>query len=378
MSSCEKSPAKSVHLRHPSSPLWYRLAALRAPTTVGRTALVLCALLVLLLPATGGADRAIGLRATPATIRAREQAALLQLYALSSRLDRARGELADVDGRLASLGRRRASALRRLRVARATFALAQSHLGQQLRMLYVQDNPGPLAIIFGATSLDEVITGLDSLSRAARSTSSVIAQTTQARATISRLLRSLQRKGAELDRLRGRLAAGAAELVAARSARTAYIERLRTEQRLTAGRIAALQARAQAAQAVSTVATVKAQTVTSLSVFGPSPPATGGPQTPSAPIPVQPASGSGTRLTVTATAYSLPGHTSSGLPVGPGVVAVDPTIIPLGTRMLVPGYGEGIAADTGTAIKGLRIDLWFSTLRQAQAWGSHVVTVTLR
>jgi len=95
-------------------------------------------------------------------------------------------------------------------------------------------------------------------------------------------------------------------------------------------------------------------------------------------LPIQSASGSGTQLTVVATAYSLHGGTASGLPTGPGVVAVDPTVIPLGTRMFIPGYGSGIAADTGTAIKGLRIDLWFPTLSQAESWGRQTVTITLR
>ena len=59
-------------------------------------------------------------------------------------------------------------------------------------------------------------------------------------------------------------------------------------------------------------------------------------------------------------------------------MAVDPTVIPLGTRIDIPGYGQGIAADTGTAIKGLRIDLWFPTLEQAQQWGDRTVTITVR
>ena len=54
-------------------------------------------------------------------------------------------------------------------------------------------------------------------------------------------------------------------------------------------------------------------------------------------------------MTVLATAYCLTGTTATGLPVGPGIVAVDPTVIPLGTRMTIPGYGEGVAADTGGA-----------------------------
>ena len=82
-------------------------------------------------------------------------------------------------------------------------------------------------------------------------------------------------------------------------------------------------------------------------------------------------------LTVTSTGYSLRGNTASGLPVGPGIVAVDPAVIPLGTRLTIPGYGEAVAADTGSAVQGLTIDLWFPTLGQALAWGRRTVTITL-
>ena len=58
------------------------------------------------------------------------------------------------------------------------------------------------------------------------------------------------------------------------------------------------------------------------------------------------ARGPGT-LTVTATGYTLRAGPATGVSVGYGIVAVDPGVIPLGTRMTIPGYGEGVAADTG-------------------------------
>jgi 3D (Asp-Asp-Asp) domain-containing protein len=82
-------------------------------------------------------------------------------------------------------------------------------------------------------------------------------------------------------------------------------------------------------------------------------------------------------MTVTATAYTLQGHTATGAPVGYGVVAVDPSVIPLGTRITIPGYGEGVAADTGGAIQGAVIDLWFPTAAEAANWGRQTVTITL-
>ena len=85
----------------------------------------------------------------------------------------------------------------------------------------------------------------------------------------------------------------------------------------------------------------------------------------------------GPTLVVDAVAYHLPGHTASGLPVGVGVIAVDPTVIPLGTRVFVPGYGPAVAADVGSAIKGNIIDLWMPTTAQALAWGRRTVTITV-
>jgi len=87
--------------------------------------------------------------------------------------------------------------------------------------------------------------------------------------------------------------------------------------------------------------------------------------------------GGGRTITVSATGYALSGTTATGIPVGWGVVAVDPGVIPLGTHMTIPGYGVAVAADTGGAIAGNRIDLWFPTCAQAGGWGSRSVTIAL-
>jgi 3D (Asp-Asp-Asp) domain-containing protein len=83
------------------------------------------------------------------------------------------------------------------------------------------------------------------------------------------------------------------------------------------------------------------------------------------------------RLKVDAVAYSLPGRTALGVPVRTGVVAVDPRLIPLGTKLHVPGYGPGLAADVGYAIKGKIIDLWFPNTAAARKWGRRTVTITV-
>lgn len=82
-----------------------------------------------------------------------------------------------------------------------------------------------------------------------------------------------------------------------------------------------------------------------------------------------------------ATAYSpwccrgVDDVTALGLRAGYGVVAVDPTIIPLGSRLYVEGYGYAIAGDTGSAIKGMRIDLGFNTIGEAIRFGRRPVRV---
>ena len=63
------------------------------------------------------------------------------------------------------------------------------------------------------------------------------------------------------------------------------------------------------------------------------------------------------------------GSTKSGERARFGIVAVDPRVIPLGTFLYIEGYGPGLAADIGGAIKGLRIDLCFNSTHEANTWG---------
>lgn len=85
-------------------------------------------------------------------------------------------------------------------------------------------------------------------------------------------------------------------------------------------------------------------------------------------------------LEMVATAYTAAcagcsGITAIGRPAGHGIVAVDPSVIPLGTRLFIPGYGLAIAGDTGGAIHGYRIDLGFNSERDAMLFGRRSVTV---
>ena len=69
------------------------------------------------------------------------------------------------------------------------------------------------------------------------------------------------------------------------------------------------------------------------------------------------------------------GQTATGMKPQVGVVAVDPKVIPLGTKLYVEGYGEAIAGDTGGAIKGNRIDLFMATRSECLEFGRQNIKV---
>ena len=85
-------------------------------------------------------------------------------------------------------------------------------------------------------------------------------------------------------------------------------------------------------------------------------------------------------ISMIATAYTAncsgcSGTTASGQRAGHGIVAVDPSIIPLGSRLYIPGYGQAVAGDTGGAIHGKRVDLGFNSDADAMHFGRRSVTV---
>lgn len=80
-------------------------------------------------------------------------------------------------------------------------------------------------------------------------------------------------------------------------------------------------------------------------------------------------------ISVLATAYVAGGTTATGVPAEPGVIAVDPSVIPLGSRVYVPGFGTLVAADTGGDIVGDRIDICVSTYTEAIDFGRRDLTI---
>ncbi|WP_404356403.1 LysM peptidoglycan-binding domain-containing protein [Cytobacillus firmus] len=89
-------------------------------------------------------------------------------------------------------------------------------------------------------------------------------------------------------------------------------------------------------------------------------------------------------ITVKATAYTASckgcsGITYTGINLKKNpyakVISVDPKVIPLGSKVYVPGYGEAIAGDKGSAVRGNKIDVFISNKQRALQWGSKTVTI---
>lgn len=79
---------------------------------------------------------------------------------------------------------------------------------------------------------------------------------------------------------------------------------------------------------------------------------------------------------MTASAYTYTGRrTATGKQPAVGMVAVDPSVIPMGTRLYVEGYGYAVAADTGGSIRGDRLDLFMEERSQCLSWGRRTVKV---
>jgi 3D (Asp-Asp-Asp) domain-containing protein len=320
-------------------------------------------LLGVFLPGAEGAGPKVGagsLRHQQRGLAARSQTALLRLYALDSRLVRARDELAGLRSRAQGLQLERERVRQEIEIVAGNLKASQRLLSDRLRALYEEGEPDAIAVLLGATSLDDAATRLDELERSARQGAQAARDSQDGQAKLQGLALELAARIREVQALEGRAARTTTVLESARAHRVSYLKALARQQRLTARQIAALDSRAR--QVVTKAQVVQSQAAS----------------TPAAATASAASVVDGARtLTVTSTGYSMPGRTATGLPVGPGIVAVDPAVIPLGTRLSIPGYGEGVAADTGGAVQGLTIDLWFPTLAEAQAWGRRTVTITL-
>jgi 3D (Asp-Asp-Asp) domain-containing protein len=324
----------------------------------GAFAAVACAASVGLPGATAAAPapKLQKLRLDAATIEHKRRSAVLSLYSLDSRLTTANDRLGSLQHREGVLRHQRAVLETELRLANVDTHRSQLRLAERLRSLYDQGGTSTLDAIFGAQSIGDIVTSLDNLDHVTSVNDQILLQLHAAQRRELHARTTLAARESALERAIGSAAAETRTLASVRSTRASYVSSLSSRESLDTSQIATLQAQARAAETKSTRLT-QAPPAATLAV----------------PIST-PTAGS---LTVVSTGYCLTGTTATGIPVGWGVAAVDPSVIPLGTHLTIPGYGEAVAADTGGAIIGDRIDLWFPTCAQAGGWGARSVTIAL-
>jgi peptidoglycan DL-endopeptidase CwlO len=319
--------------------------------------------MLFLLPLSAGAassPQAQKLRADVKSIEQQKRSAVLSLYSLDSRLAAAYSRLAALRRSERALRAQRATLETELRLARLNARLSQRELAARVRALYDQGTTSTLEVLFGASSLTDALTELDNLHRVTSVDQEILVQVHAARLGE---LRTKEKLAAREVRLRAAIRDADAEtrsLAGVRAERAAYVDRLTAQAAVDAQRLAQLEAQAQAAEA-------KAQQLTQ------APPAAAL----ALPVETRSTQATGRTITLASTGYCLTGTTATGIPAGWGVAAVDPSVIPLGTHLSIPGYGAAVAADTGGSVVGSRIDLWFPTCAQAGGWGTRSVTIAL-
>ena len=230
--------------------------------------------------------------------------------------------LASLQARDTALQQQAASAAVQLRVARRSLGISQRNLGRRIRDLYVEGDTPPLEVLLGARSLGDAITSLDELRRVADQDRAWIRQCRGLRRTVARLSVTIAARRRALAILRASTDAAAVALDRTAGPHDVPLRRLAVRP---------------------------------------------------APAPLVPGT-----LTVVATAYVIRGATATGTQTGRGTVAVDPAVVPLGARLSIPGYGAAVASDTGGAIRGERIDVWFPTVEEARSWGTRTLTITIQ
>lgn len=264
------------------------------------------------------------------------------IVTLDSEINSLKSRLSELSSKSDTLEARIETTSSRIEERRARLAAKRKALGARARSLYVNGRTSKLIMLVSAEGVADYMNRADMLQKVAERDAQMIADTKRESDTLKASLTQLKSDKQEIDNVSADL-----------RTRQQRLEKSRGER---ASVLAAAGAKSQ--QVVAQSSKVEAK----ISEINPPAPVNGRP--------------SGKVMMMVATAYcplepGLDESTASGMRATKGVVAVDPRVIPLGTRLHVEGYGNCIAGDTGSAIKGNRIDLCFDTLEEMNDFGGY-------
>lgn len=311
----------------------------------------------------GATSQQIGdLEARSQELDADYQQALAELVGVNSDVTRYSGDIAEITQRRADTQASIVAEQARLEEYQSRLNERQGALEKRLRGTYKSNDVGYLEVVMGAGDFSDFLNRVDMINYIAADDRKLIVAVQDAKQGIEDKIASLSEMQNQLATSLDELSSAQASLLDAQSRQQVFVSSLENEKLAADGQLAQLQA--EAAGIESRMNQIQQQADTSYNSGGgyaenTSPPA-----------------GGGSSFTAESTAYCLGGTTATGMPVGRGIIAVDPRVIPLGSRVHVSGYGDAIAADTGGAIRGNIVDVWLPC-NEAYSWGRRTVTVTV-
>lgn len=265
-----------------------------------------------------------------------------QIVTLDSEINGLNARLSDLEDKSAALSGRIQDMQQQVERNRERLSVQKKALGARARSLYMNGRSSKLVMLVSSRDVSDFYRRTEMLEKVAARDAQLIGEVKRESDLFDAQVTELTRKKREVDSV-------AAEL----SSREKRLESTKAEKQ---------SALARAGAARQDVVARSSSVEQKMEQLNPPAPVTGRP--------------TGKVMTMVATAYSpeepgLDDNTASGMKATRGVVAVDPRVIPLGTRLHVEGYGNAIAGDTGSAIKGNRIDVCFDTLEEMNSWGGY-------
>jgi peptidoglycan hydrolase CwlO-like protein len=287
--------------------------------------------------------------------------ALTELVAVDSEVNRYNGDITEITQRRTDTQAAIAAEQQRLDEYQARLNERQGALEKRLRGTYKSNDVGYLDVVMGAGDFSDFLNRVDMINYIADEDHELIVAVQDAQKGIEDKIASLSAMQDQLAATIDELSGAQANLLDAQSRQQSFVSSLEYEKLAADGQLAQLQA--EAASIESRMNQIQQQ-----ADYGDG----GGEYVEN----TSPPAGGGSSFTAESTAYCLGGTTATGMPVGRGIIAVDPNVIPLGSRVHVSGYGDAIAADTGGAIHGNIVDVWLPC-GEAYAWGRRTVTITV-
>lgn len=299
------------------------------------------------------------LQARSSELDASYRQSLSDLVAVDSEVNRSAAEIQNASQRRDDVTAQMQAEQQRLDEIQSQLTSQQGSLEKRLRSTYKSDDIGYLDVVLGAGDFSDFLNRVDMVSLIAEDDRQLIVSVQESRKSAEDKLAMLSRQQEELASLINQLSSAQQNLINAQAEQQRVSGAIKVQMQDNESTLGQLQAEAAAIE--TRMSDIQANSAPDNSGGNDdySPPAAGG-----------------SSFSVSATAYCLGGTTATGMPVGRGIIAVDPGVIPLGSRVHVSGYGDAIAADTGGAINGNRIDVWLPC-GEAYAWGVRTVTVTV-